>query len=238
MQRFALSAGLALVAASYALAAPSFQPSIGQPGDPFELASAELLEARFRADTTNWNLRLENNGSPSAGDNQSNLANGIGAFRDRSFDFELSYSAALDRVLWSVSRDAELSGSLVYDASSFDSFNAIQFSTGASRATVTVDDLVFSGLGVTQADWPNLSASSTGTAFRQTNLVFGGGTNLLSEDWSLSGRVSFADFTHDNPSEGARVNIRLVQASVIPSPSGMASIALAAGWCLIRRRRG
>jgi len=238
MQRSVFSAGIALVAASSAMAAPTFQNSIGQPGDPFELASAQLLEARFRADTTNWNLRLENSGSPSAGDNQSNLANGIGAFRDRSFDFELSYSVALERVQWVVSRSNGLSGSLVYDASPFDSFNTIQFSTGASRATVTIDDLVFSGLGVTEAAWPNLSASSTGTAFRQTNLVFGEGANLLSEDWSLSGRVSFADFTHNNPSEGARINIRLVQATVIPSPSGIVSIALAAGWCLSRRRRG
>lgn len=238
MQLYSLSAAFGLIAASSALAAPSFQPSIGQPGDPFALSSAELLEARFRVDTTNWNLRLENNGSPSADDNQSSMANGIGAFRDRSFDFELSYWAAMDRVLWSVSRDAGLSGSLVYDASSFDSFNTIRFSTGAARATVSVDDLVFSGLGMTEGAWPYLSASASGTSFRETSLVFGDGTNLLSEDWSLSGRVSFADFTHNNPSEGARINIRLVQASVIPSPSGIASIALAAGWCLMRRRRG
>jgi len=237
MRSVCLSIGFAVFVPGVALAAPAFHGSIGQPGDAFAIASSDVLEARFRADTTNWDLRLENSGSPSAGGNQSNLADGSGAFNNRTFDFVLSYSAALDQVSWSVSRGSGLSGLLVYDASAIDSFNTIHFATGAGRATVSVDNLIFSGLGMTESAWPDLSASSAGTSFRQTNLILGEDANLLASDWSLSGRVHFADFTHNNPSDGAGISVRLYQAAEIPSPGGIASLGLAAGFCLARRRR-
>lgn len=234
---FSLALPIVPIFAAPALGAPIFLDSVGQPGDAVQFTGSDVLEARFRVDTTNWDLRLENNGSPVAGDNQANLTNGLGAFRNRSFGFVLSYSEALDLVEWTVARDKGFSGSLFFDAEEFSSLNTIQFATSGSRGTATVDDLVFSGFGLTEDAWPELSASPSGPTTAQTNLFFGDSSNLLAGDWQLSGRVSFDGFTHKNPSEGAKITARLYQAAEIPSPSGMAGLMLAAGFCLARRRR-
>jgi hypothetical protein len=232
-----LALPMVAIVAPAALATPMFVSSVGQPGDALAFTSSDVLEARFRADTTNWNLRLENNGSPASGDNQLNMANGRGFYEGNSFDFVLSYSASLDRFEWALSRNMGKVSSLVFDADEFESFNTIQFSSSGSRADVTVSDLAFSGLGMTETAWPGLSSSPSGTSFAQTNLFFGNSANLLSDDWQLSGRVGFDNFTQSNPGEGAKITARLYQTAEIPSPSGMAGLMLAAGFCLARRRR-
>lgn len=225
------------VAPAAAVAGPLFSSSVGQPGDVIQPLSPDVLEARFRADTTNWDMRLENNGSPAPGENQLNLANGLGAFRDRTFDFSLSYSSELDRVAWTVSRSSGLTGSLFFDAAELASFNTVKFATGASRSSATVSDLSFSGLGHSLDAWPSLSASSSGNSYAETYLFFGNSADLFAGDWTLSGKVRFGDFTHNNPSEGAKVTLKLYQAAEIPSPGGIAALGLAAGFCMARRRR-
>ena len=219
-------------------AAPMFVDSIGQPGDPFSYVGNDLIEARFRADTTNWDLRLENNGNPVAGDNQAHLANGRGAFEGRSFDFSLSYNAGLDRLDWSVSRfGGGPSNSLSFDTSGLDSFNTLQFSSSGSRASVDVTNLVFTGFDAAESPWPSLSVSPAGPRFAQNNLFFGNDANLLSSDWQLSGRVALDDFTRNNPSEGSKINARLAQVQQIPGPAGITGLLLATGYCVVRRRR-
>eukprot|EP00534_Pseudo-nitzschia_fraudulenta_P013106 CAMPEP_0201210376 /NCGR_PEP_ID=MMETSP0851-20130426/180144_1 /ASSEMBLY_ACC=CAM_ASM_000631 /TAXON_ID=183588 /ORGANISM="Pseudo-nitzschia fraudulenta, Strain WWA7" /LENGTH=77 /DNA_ID=CAMNT_0047499163 /DNA_START=29 /DNA_END=259 /DNA_ORIENTATION=+ len=58
---------LLVLASPATIAAPMFLDSVGQPGDGYAFSGADALEARFRADTRNWDLRLENNGDPAAG---------------------------------------------------------------------------------------------------------------------------------------------------------------------------
>lgn len=232
-----LALPLIVLASPATFAAPMFLDSIGQPGDGYAYSGSDVLEARFRADTTNWDLRLENNGDPIAGDNQAHLANGRGAFEGRSFDFSLSYSASLDRLEWSVSRFGGPSSSLTFNTSDLGEFNTIQFASSGSRATVDVNSLVFSGFDVTESAWPSLSTSPGGPTFAQTNLFFGDDADLLSGDWQLSGRVSLDDFTRNNPSEGAKINARVVRIEQIPGPSGIAGLLLATGYCVVRRRR-
>ncbi len=236
-QSFPLALPLIALASPAAFAAPMFLDSVGQPGDGYAYSSADVLEARFRADTTNWDLRLENNGDPVAGDNQANLSNGRGAFENRAFDFVLTYSAALDRLQWTVARTNGLSGSLEFDTSGLGSFNTIQFASSGSRATVDVTNLAFSGFDVTESAWPSLSTSPDGLTYAQTNLYFGEDANLLAEDWQLSGRVAFDGFTRRNPSEGAKINARLVQVAQIPGPASIAGLVLATGFCVVRRRK-
>lgn len=226
------------MAAPAAFAAPFFTSSIDQPGDQLTRTASDVLEARFRADTTNWNLRLENTGSPAPGDNQLNMSNGRGFYEGNSFDFVLSYSAPLGRFEWTLGRNMGKVSTLVFDADQFDSFNTIQFAASGTRAEVTVTDLLFTGLGESIDAWPSLSASPSGPSSTQTNLFFGDSANLLaSGDWQLTGRVGFDSFTHNNPSEGAKISVRLYQAAEIPSPSSMAGLLLAAGFCISRRRR-
>ncbi len=236
-QSFPLALPLIALASPAAFAAPMFLDSVGQPGDGYAYSSADVLEVRLRADTTNWDLRLENNGDPVTGENQGHLLNGRGAFENRAFDFVLTYSAALDRLQWTVARTNGLSGSLEFDTSGLGSFNTIQFASSGSRAKVDVTNLAFSGFDITESAWPSLSTSPDGLTYAQTNLSFGDDANLLSGDWQLSGSVEFDDFTRDNPSEGAKINARLVQVAQIPGPASIAGLVLATGFCVVRRRK-
>ena len=66
---------------------------------------ASKLEGRFKADTTNWDVRLETNGFPIAGDNQGHLGNGRSFFEGQNFAFDLSYDAFTRVADLSVTRD-------------------------------------------------------------------------------------------------------------------------------------
>ncbi|MFB3430634.1 MAG: hypothetical protein ABL309_06925 [Phycisphaerales bacterium] len=227
---------LIALASPATIAAPMFLDSVGQPGDGYAFSGADALEARFRADTRNWDLRLENNSDPAAGGTHTNLHNGRRAFQNREFDFVLSYSAALDRLQWTVTRSRGKSRTIDFDTFGLDSFNTIQFESSGVRASVDVANLVFSGFGADHSAWPSLSTSPDSGTFAQTSLYFGDDADLLAGDWELSGRVGFGDFTHRNPSDDARIGARLVQVSQIPGPASIAGLMIATGLCIVRRR--
>lgn len=219
-------------------AGPMFNDSIGQPGDQLTRTTSDVLEAQFRADTSDWTLRLENSLINGPNQNTINTSNSLKSFSEKSFDFGLTYLASLDRFEWVVGESRGGSARLFFSAPEFDSFNTIQFAASGTRAEVAVTDLLFSGFDESIDAWPSLSASPSGLSLTQTNLFFGDSANLLtSGDWKLTGRVGFGDLTEDNPSDGAAIAIRLYQTAAIPSPSGMAGLVLAAGFCMVRRRR-
>jgi hypothetical protein len=219
-------------------AGPMFVDSVGQPGDLLARTTSDVLEAQFRADTSDWDLRLENSLISGPNQNTINMSNSLRSFSGNSFDFGLTYSAALDRFEWVVGETRGGSARLFFSASEFDSFNTIRFATSGTYAEVALTDLLFSGSDGTIGAWPSLSASPSGISATQTNLFLGDSVNLLtSGDWKLTGLVGFGDFTHDDPGEGAAISVRLYQTAAIPSPSGMAGLVLAAGFCLARRRR-
>lgn len=203
------------------------------PGESFEINGSASLEARFKADTTNWDLRLATEGTPVPGGNQANLANGHPNFEGRGFDFSLTYDAGIDTFTWNVEAQRGKAQSLTYTNAGITHSNAFQIFTSGSRASVTVTDLVFEGVGEFIDVFPDISTSPSGPTFAQTYLVLQG-ANLAAENWSLAGSLVFDNFTTRNPGEGAKINIKLVDAAIIPAPG--VGLALMIPLAMRRRR--
>lgn len=229
--RFTNSLIAAAAAVSFPVHADYITASV--PGDSFEIDSTSTIEARFKADTTNWDLRLATNGTPVPGDNQGHLANGRSNFESRGFDFALTYDAAIDTFQWSVDSETGASRTLSLAGTGLSEANAFHLFTSGSRASVTVTDLLFTGFGESIADFAEIDTSPTGTTFRQGYLVLPG-EDLTASDWSLTGSLVFDDFTRSNPNEGAKINIRVAHAAVVPAP---ATALLIVTPLAFRRRR-
>lgn len=236
----ALAAGVAVCAAG---AQPVFLPTISpvgtiDPGVVFEDESR--LEARFRADATNWDSRFEMDSFPNNGDLTANVGNGRGFFENRSFDFSLSYDAALELATWAITSPSGAITSLSMSTAGFDQLNVIQLFTTGSRGSVTLTGTEFNGLGITGLEFSGVNtapAASGGPTFAETFLFFGDDFDLLAGDWSLTGVLSFGTFTSNNPSEGSRITVKLRDAFTIPVPAPGAAAVLAVGGLAGARRR-
>ena len=98
------------------------------PDGLFSKVSPTMLETRFKAATTNWDTRLEEDGSPSPGDLVGHVANGTSSFEGKEFGFSFSYDNAADEVSWSVERFSNGAvTTLVRGASGASGANAIEF---------------------------------------------------------------------------------------------------------------
>lgn len=241
---FVSAAGVAAlgVLASAGVAVGQTLPAIFIGSDDAAVRGGDQVEARFRADSNNWDARLEFDGTPSAGDNQLNVSNGRPAFEFQRFGFTLAYGAASGLLTFTIERPNGSTGTLSLDVASLASLNAIELATQGSRALLSVEALSFNGVGLVGA--PTLAVGPGGPTNAGATLFFGNGVNLLGVDFELSGEVAFGGFTSNNPSEGARFTARLVDVSsevpfpgaAVPAPAaGLALVGLGAGWA--RRRR-
>ncbi|MEO1129164.1 MAG: hypothetical protein AAFX05_05565 [Planctomycetota bacterium] len=217
---------------SVAGAAPIFT-SIGKPGDALQFENDTRVEARYIVHTSNWDMRLENDGSPSPGDNTRNVSNSRAFFENQSFDFELSYAQLSNELSFTVSKGGT-DYALDYTPAGFGNANVLQLATSGSRGPVSLSDVEFVGLGETVDMFPNIDTQPGGPTFAETFLYFGDDFDLLAGDWSLSGTLSFGSFTHSNPKEGTKLTLKVREA--IPAPAG-ATLACVAACVLLRRRR-
>lgn len=237
--RFCAVAALAVSTVSTAaVAAPVFYDALGgssilQPRDDTR------IESRFRADTTNWDTRLEYDSFPMNGDLTGAVSNNKAFFENDTFGFKLNYDHDLATITWTISGPAPATGTLntlSQPTGSMGQLNTLQIFTVGSRGTVSLTDVAFTGLGMDVNAFPNLdTAPSPGVSFKETFLFFGDAFDLLTGDWMLTGNISFGTFTNNNPSEGAKITVKLRNAE-IPAPAGAFVLGLA-GVAAARRRR-
>jgi len=221
---------VSLAAGAPVLAGPVFLDPDAQ---PVNRSSDEVVEARFRADTTNWDVRLESSSFPVVGDNQGNVRNGGAAFRNSRFGVELAFDSDSSRLTWTVDDGGDRTELPLLAGTGSGGFNAIQMFVSGSRAPVTFADIAFDGFGETISREEDLVGG-----WDEAFLVLGDGRTLFDESWTLSGTVAFGDYSHWNPSEGAKLNIKLIatNAVVIPGP-GVVAVGAAGLAVLARRRR-
>ena len=222
-----------VAAAGSAVAAPTFVNA----GDLTDGVGGKI-EARFKADFTNWDSRLENDGFPIANDNQAGVANGSGSFDGVNYQFSLTHTAANTgaEFEWTITRPDSSTVSLTHTSSGLINPNTIQFFTSGSRGVVDVENLAFTGLGMDVNAWVDVDTAPSGLGgptFADSFLFFGNGFDLLSGDWTLAGDVTFSDFTNSNPNEGAKITAKVFNAVPAPATAGVLALAGLAA----RRRR-
>ena len=237
--RLAISTiGVAMLSMSAASQTVSYFPSIAASGLDEDPAR---VESRFRADTTNWNLRLEEGSFPVVNEpSQLNTGNGRALYENQTFAIEFRHEFTMDgsRFVWSVERDdGVVSGSVMLDAQSDFAPNSIKIFTNGERGSVSIADLQFEGFGITANGFGNLDVQPNadgGPNFRETVAFFGLGFDLLADEWTLSGLMTFGTFTTSNPSEASKFTVKLQ--TLIPAPGSAALLAMG-GLVLTRRRR-
>jgi hypothetical protein len=220
-----------------AVAAPSFYSQLGgasvlQPRDETR------IEARYRTDVTNWDTRLEYDSFPMDGDLTGAVSNSRAFFENNAFGFELAYDHSDETVTWTISGPSPATGvlnALTQPTDTMGQLNTLQIFTVGSRAPVSLTDVAFEGLGMDVVVFPNLDTDPGGPTFLETFLFFGNGFDLLSGDWTLRGTIGFGGFTNANPSEGAKITVKLRNAE-IPGPGAMGVVS-GLGVCVARRRR-
>ena len=241
--RFVVAAGLAFPAA-IAAAQPSFF-FVTNDSSQFDEIGDDRIEARFRADTTNWNLRLAPDSFPDTSDVLRNAGNGRGAYEFQTFAFTLSYDASLEQMRWETVGGVTGTDVLEFDTAGMGPFNTFQIFTAGSRGGVDIEGMAFDWLGTPGVEFnafPSIDTSpSTDTSlptFAETFLLLGNSFDLLSGDWTLSGSLTFGAFTRDNPSEASKLTIKLrnTESPFVPTP-GTAALLAAGGLAAARRRR-
>lgn len=222
------------MASSASAAIGQFFPSIDDGGGLIS-DSDTIAEARFKADLVNWDTRLEDNGFPANGDNQTNVSNSRSEFEGGTFGFDLSYSGMNEQLTWTITRPGGQNVALSLDTAGFESANTFQLFTVGNRGDLTLTGLQFAGLGKVVDNFPSLDTEQGVDTFERTFLFLGLGVNLLgADDWSLSGDIRFDNLSPNNPGENAKLTIKLERA--IPAPGAAAMLGLA-GLAATRRRR-
>ena len=214
--------------AAGASGAPTFFDELGG-GSILQPRDGTRIESRFRVDANNWDTRLEFDSDPETGDLTGAVANGTSFFEGETFGFELFYDHSEDEVTWTISGPdpaTDVLNSLTQPTDTMGQLNTIQVFTNGSRGEVTITDLAFVGLSMDVLAWPDLdTAPSPAVRFKETFLFFGDAFDLLTDDWTLSGKIGFDNFTSANPSEGAKITVKLRNAE-IPAPGAAAALGL------------
>ncbi|MFK7760376.1 MAG: PEP-CTERM sorting domain-containing protein [Phycisphaerales bacterium] len=195
------------------------------------------LEARFKADINGWDSLLSDNSTTSGASTTGQISNTRSDFENQTFAFDLTYDASISLFSWTITRPDETSNTLTQSLTTTDSFNTIQLFTDGSAGTTSLTNLSFSGMGetLTNSDFSNIDTGpSTGT-FAESFLFFGNAADITSEDWTLSGDISFGQFNRNNPNERNKITIQIRQAAV-PAPATFAIIGIG-GLVSARRRR-
>ncbi|HBS29269.1 MAG TPA: hypothetical protein DEB06_07415 [Phycisphaerales bacterium] len=225
--------------AGAAQGAPVFFSELGG-GSILQPRNNRRIEARYRADTTNWDTRLEFDSLPEVGDVTGAVSNSKAFFENDEFGFKLNYDHALQQVTWTITGPSPAVGvlnSLTQPTDTMGQMNTLHLFTVGTRGSVTLTDVAFMGLGMDVNAFPDLNtAPAPAVTFKETYLIFGNDFNLLSGDWMLTGKIAFGTFTNNNPSEGAKITVKLRNAE-IPAPTALGVFAAAALFGARRRRR-
>ena len=221
----------AVFALAGSASAQDFFPSLAAAG--LTVRESDQVEARFRADTTNWNTRLAFDGAPTPSDTTANTGNGRANYENQTFGFDLSYTTGTATFDLTITRPDTTTSTISLPAPDIDQLNTLLLSTSGSRGAVSLTGFEFSGGSFFVDAFPSVDTAPGGPTFVESFLYFGDAANLTAFDWSLTGDVSFGAFTRSNPSEGTKLNLRLID--TIPAPGTTA--LLAAGGLLAARRR-
>jgi|GEM_PF-2413211 len=237
MTRTLSAIGLAAALAAPATAA-TFYSSAGDPGDTLQFSNDNRVESRLRVDNNNWDSRLEFDSFPDNGDMTDDVFN-AGQAENRTFGFAMSFSLATSEVSWTITDDAGGTlSTLTQSVTGFGDVNIIQIFTNGARGSVSLADVTYTDAMQTVGMWPDIDtqpAADGGPTFAETFLFLGDGYNVLGGDFSLTGDISFGTFTSPNPSEAAKITIKLRE-GFIPAP-GAAALLGFAGLAAARRRR-
>lgn len=231
-----LAAVVSLVGGSAALASPVFYSSAGDAGDVLQFSNGDRVDARFRADRTNWDSRLEFDSFPNNGDATAGVVNGTN-FANNTFGFEMSYDSSTSELDWIITRPDNTTRTITQTLAGFGNLNIIQLFTVGSRGEVSLANVQYSDSSTTVSSFPSLAVGpSPAVTFKETFLFFGDTFDLLADSWTLSGDVVFGTLSSNNPSEGAKLTVKLRE-GFIPGP-GAAGLFAIAGLAAARRRRG
>lgn len=207
--------------------------------DPANLvvSAGSGMEARFKADITNWDSLLSDNSSSSGGLTTGQISNSRADFENKIFAFDLTYNADISLFTWSIMQPDGTTNALTQALTSTDPFNTIGLSTSGSAGTTSLTNLSFTGMDetLTNSDFSNIDTGPRTSTFAESFLFFGNAADITAQDWTLSGNISFEQFNLDNPSERNKITIQIRQAAV-PAPTTFAIIGIG-GLISARRRR-
>lgn len=210
---------------------------------PLISSSNQKVESRFRVDVGNWDTRLEFDSYPDNGDTTGHISNSKSFFENQTFQFDMSFVDSTDTVSWKITKGGNVVSNLSQVMTGFNSLNTIQMFTAGSRAGIDLENVTFSGLGLNVTNFPDIDTSPNGPTFVNTYGFFGNNFNLLAGDWSLTGDLTVGTFQHRNPSERAKLTIKLRDSEipapppVIPAPSAAAGAIALMSMLATRRRR-
>jgi len=236
-------AGLALVVttAGSAHAAARFSTDLG-PGEELVDLSDRRVEARFKADTTNWDTRLAFDSFPNNGDTTANVNNGRSSFESRTFSFDLRFTQSSGLLEWIITRPNGTMSTIDVTPTGFDQPNTFELFTNGERVGVDVEGLTFEGLGMTITNFPDIDTRPVvegGPVFAESFLFLGDDVDLFNDgDWSFRGALTFGTFAPgvSNPNERGKITIKVREAEIIPAPAAGMLLGVA-GVAGLRRRR-
>lgn len=210
------------------------------------LAGTTVANARFRIDSTNWDMRLANTSNPAVGDATKNISNNAAQLAG-SWAFALSFHAASGDMTFSLT---DLDGSSNLGSHSLTinragvAFNQIQLAAVAETmkgSFLTFGALAFSGAALVDGASIDLDlAMNSGDSFKNAYLV-ASGVDLAAIDWELSGVFDIAKGTSTSQERPA-FNLYVQQSDAVVAPAIPAPLAGAMGLAGLgalgaRRRR-
>ncbi|MEM0984085.1 MAG: hypothetical protein AAGI17_09065 [Planctomycetota bacterium] len=232
-----IAVALAMSAGSAVLAQPSFTFFNGfSPDGSIVSARDARVEARVKVDRFNWDMRLESDSFPNAGDNTRGVSNNLSFFQ-QTFAFSYAFDLGSQEITWSLTtQDGSQTFALTQDVSGFGEADAIEIFTNGSRGFVDIENLTFTNADGSFDMFPNLDVAPGFDTFER--FVAASDQNLLASSFDLSGNITFGGFTSNNPNEGVKLTIKIRDAvdSTVPAPAAAAAFG-AAGLFGARRRR-
>ena len=208
------------------------------------LSGTTVANARFRIDSTNWDMRLANTTSPAVGDATKNISNNASQLAG-SWAFELAFNAASGAMTFSLT-DLDQSGNLGSHSLTINragvAFNQIQIASVAETmkgSYLTFGAMTFSGASLVNGASIDLDlVMNSGDTFKNAYLV-ASGVDLAASDWALSGVFDIAKGTSTSQERPA-FNIYVQQSDAVVTPVIPAPLAGGmglAGLCAIGARR-
>ena len=212
------------------------QPEIisGSEIERFAATSSESVQARFKADTTNWDTRIGVSGVTKPAEITGAVANNRTSFENQSFGFELSYSSDVQRYAMVISKPGASPSMVELTEQEVRDINTIRIDATGSRGGIGLTQFYFKSQNHSWAEIPDLAADIKGPTTDSVMLYFGERASLTDGDWVIACTVGFGAFDRSNPGEGVKMTVTMSSMAPIPQPASVALFAVA-GMCGVRR---